>query len=127
MTLERLDHFTIRAKDLRATRDFYVDVLGLEDGWRPDFTFPGHWLYCGDRPVVHLVGGDRAATEEPGSGTVDHLAFQASGLTEMRDRLTRDGHTFRERTVPNLDLSQIFVEDPNGVVIELNFPASPST
>ena len=45
----------------------------------------------------------------------------------MRAKLTAGGHKFFERTVPNLDLHQIFVDDPNGVTIELNFPAAEAT
>ncbi len=58
MTVRSLDHYTIRTADVDASVAFYVDVLGLRNGKRPAFTVPGAWLYCGDSPAVHLIGGD---------------------------------------------------------------------
>ena len=141
MTLQ-INHFSIRTLDLPASQHFYCDVLGLVAGPRPPFPFPGLWLYAGDTAVyanaaVHIIGidrgdpgglqeylGDRAEASPQGTGAVDHLAFFSTGLAAALARLREHGVPFRERTVPLLDLHQIFVDDPNGVVIELNFPAA---
>lgn len=137
-----LNHYSIRTADLDACRAFYEGVLGLEVGPRPDFPFPGLWLYAGDttqyaNAVVHIIGidrddpsglkgylGDRDEKSLHGSGVVDHVAFFATGLADMRARLARLGVASRERTVPGLKLHQVFIDDPNGVVIELNYPAA---
>jgi catechol 2,3-dioxygenase-like lactoylglutathione lyase family enzyme len=133
MAIRKLDHFSIRTSRLDETKAFYVDVLALTDGPRPPFKFPGAWLYCGTDALVHLIGVDPATTEylgdkeggnTIGTGSLDHVAFIASGLSEMRQRLTEAGTLFRERTVPDLGLHQLFIDDPNGVTIELNYPAS---
>jgi len=55
MPAAELEHFTLECGDLRTTRDFYCDVLGLTEGFRPQMDFPGYWLYCGGVPVVHLM------------------------------------------------------------------------
>ena len=55
MPLENLNHVLVLARNLEATRSFFVDVLGLEDGYRPPFPFNGHWIYLGDRAVVHVA------------------------------------------------------------------------
>lgn len=140
-----LNHFSIRTLDLEATRSFYEKVLGLTVGPRPDFAFPGYWMYRGDHgdianAVVHLIGmdrndpqglkqylGDRDASSLRGSGAVDHVAFFATGLAGMRQHLKGMGIAARERTVPNIGLHQVFLDDPNGVVIELNYPAAESS
>lgn len=120
MAIDSIDHYTILASDVDASRDFYVRVLGLTDGDRPPFDFPGAWLYLGDAPVVHLIGGrSKGATD---TGSIDHVAFQASGLAEMRQRLEETGVEFREREVPRLRMAQLFVKDPDGVTVEINFP-----
>jgi catechol 2,3-dioxygenase-like lactoylglutathione lyase family enzyme len=137
-----LNHFSIRTTDLEATRVFYENVLGLTVGPRPDFPFPGLWLYRADpsdpsNAVVHVIGidlndpqglktylGDRDLSSLQGSGAVDHIAFFATGLAGMLASLKRQGVAVRERTVPNLSLHQLFLDDPNGVVIELNYPAA---
>lgn len=136
-----LNHFSIRSQDLPACERFYCEVLGLQRGPRPPFPFPGLWLYAGDtaayaNAVVHIIGidrddpeglkrylGDRDEASLTGTGVVDHLAFFVTGLAQMRTRLVARGVACREREVPLLGLHQIFVDDPNGVVIELNFPA----
>lgn len=124
MPLVSLNHVTIRTADLDGARRFYEDVLGLEAGERPPFSFPGLWLYAGDgTPVVHLVG-----TGAPGSGTgtgaLDHVAFTARDLGATRRRLAGKGVSFTERTVPLLGMIQVFVNDPHGIRIELNFDVS---
>ncbi|GAB3655481.1 VOC family protein [Ramlibacter alkalitolerans] len=137
-----LNHFSIRTLDLEATRDFYERVLQLTVGPRPPFPFPGLWMYRGDHgdyqnAVVHIIGmdpddpvglrkylGDRDVSSLRGSGAVDHVAFFATGLAQMRAHLQSQGIEVRERTVPALGLHQLFLDDPNGVVVELNYPAS---
>jgi catechol 2,3-dioxygenase-like lactoylglutathione lyase family enzyme len=117
-----LDHFNIRTRNLAETVRFYEDVLGLEKGPRPNFAFPGAWLYSEGRPVVHLV--DISPTDEPqkpDSGVVHHVAFVSQGFHGMKQRLQSRGVEFEAREVPGGDLWQIFIRDPNGVLIELNY------
>ena len=128
MPLHALNHYTIRAKDLQATRDFYVDVLGLPEGDRPPLGFPGYWLYVGDVPTVHLMGdrGARDAHHPPRqsgpTGLFDHIAFSCTGLAEMKARLASHHVTFEERVIPRDRQTQLFMSDPDGIGVELNFP-----
>ena len=132
LPLENLNHFLVAADDLEATRRFYVDVLGLEEGFRPPFDFLGHWIYLGDRAVVHLadqrdyldkVDHIRDGSGDSATGAIDHIAFEATGLQDMVETLERHGVPARHRKIPDFSLHQIFVHDPNGVLIELNYPA----
>jgi catechol 2,3-dioxygenase-like lactoylglutathione lyase family enzyme len=136
-----INHFSIRTNDLEASRRFYADVLGLTVGPRPAFPFPGLWMYRGDHgdvanAVVHIIGtdreeqkgldnylGERDEAKLKGTGSIDHVAFFADGLATMLDHLKDQGVTFRQRTVPSIGLHQVFLDDPNGVVIELNYQA----
>lgn len=127
MPLHALNHFTIRCADLAATRDFYAQVLGLEEGPRPPLGFPGHWLYAGGQPVVHLVGPREDDAGRPPraagpTGLFDHIAFTATGLAETKARLAAAGVAFQERLVPRDGQTQLFLHDPDGVAVELNFP-----
>lgn len=127
MALEALDHYTVSCKDLVATRDFYRDVLGLEEGFRPNLGFAGHWLYCGDVPVVHLLMRDGAALEnrnaEQGgdTGSLDHIAFRGRDVQAMIARLKAGNIPFRESRIADIGLHQLFVRDPNGIMVEMNF------
>ena len=137
-----LNHYSVRTTDLEASRRFYADVLGLTVGPRPDFPFPGLWMYRGDHvdvanAVVHLIGidrddpqglkqylGDRNESALKGSGALDHIAFFADGLAGMLAHLRAQAVVFRERTVPSIGLHQLFLDDPCGILIELNYAAS---
>ena len=120
MPLASLDHITVLCADVDRSRKFYSEVLGMKDGDRPPFDFPGAWLYVGERPVVHLVG-DRNKEGIKTTGSFDHYAFDAKDLIGMRRRLQASGVTFEERAVPGRPLHQVFIHDPDGVMIELNF------
>ncbi|MDO9147737.1 MAG: VOC family protein [Hydrogenophaga sp.] len=140
MPISKLAHFSVRTTDLVASRRFYSGILGLKEGFRPPFKFPGAWMYLGgdeaDHGVVHLIAidendpqglieylGDKDASSLNGSAAVDHLAFLATDLQGMLEKLNNAGSEYRQRTVPSLGLHQVFVEDPSGVTIELNFPS----
>lgn len=129
MTLA-LAHVSVRSRNLAASLRFYTEVLGLATGPRPPFGFPGAWLYGREEDssqgVIHLIGpgseeylGDRSS----GSGALDHVAFTATGWPALRGRLEALNIKFNVRTVPQLGLRQVFLSDPDGIVIELNFPA----
>lgn len=128
MRVTQLNHYALRVapEELAGVAAFYVELLGLTEGYRPSFPFPGRWLYCGDTAVVHLLGTGQARAGAPATGRLDHIAFSATGLAEMRARLARRNIPYTERSVPDLDLHQLFLLDPEGVQIELNFQAGES-
>lgn len=120
-----LDHFNVRTRQLAETVRFYEGVLGLTNGDRPNFSFPGAWLYSEGRPVVHLVDiSQTSEVQKPDSGVVHHIAFVSRGFKQMKQRLQTKGFPFETREVPGGELWQIFVRDPNGVMIELNYEAA---
>jgi len=131
MPLGGLQHFTIEPQDLEKTKEFYVDVLGLEIGDRPPLGFPGYWLYSGGTATVHLMGtrtpregivvrGTEKKYED--TGRFDHIAFAASDVEGVRKRLETKNVKYRESIVPRTGDTQIFLYDPDGVGVELNFP-----
>ena len=133
MPLSHIEHFLIQTTDLDRTRDWYVKVLGLEEGAHPDFKMPVRWLYLDDQPVLHLtVGGEgvsenrkkylgQQSTATYGSGVVDHIAFRAHNLKDTLQKLDHLNVTYTKRQVNDQGLFQGFLLDPNGVKIELNF------
>jgi catechol 2,3-dioxygenase-like lactoylglutathione lyase family enzyme len=114
-----LNHINIVTPHLDETRDFFVEVLGLTVGARPDFDFDGYWLYAGDRPVIHLQSRDRFSGQRGPASALDHAAFDVDDLAEARARLTKHGVAFSEVQVPGTARGQLFLRDPNGVRIEL--------
>jgi catechol 2,3-dioxygenase-like lactoylglutathione lyase family enzyme len=131
MPLNAIDHLLVLTDDLEATLAFYRDVLGLDDGARPPLPFPGHWLYAGSAPCIHIA--DRTAYRaharslglDPskrrfGSGAIDHIAFRASDYDGVLERLERHDVAAVRNTVEGAGIRQLFVRDPNGVTVEIN-------
>ena len=121
MPVTTMNHFTILTDDVAATVDFYRDLLGLVDGPRPPFDFPGAWLYAGERPILHVVGGRNADELRP--GVIDHMAFSAEDLSETLALLASRNIAHTCRRLPGGGTWQVFFHDPNGARVELDFPA----
>jgi catechol 2,3-dioxygenase-like lactoylglutathione lyase family enzyme len=114
-----LDHWNIYCKDLKATVDFYEKYVGLYAGDRPPFNFPGAWLYAGEKPILHLVS--ETGHQAHGSGAIDHVAINCSDIRGTIDKVKADNVPFEVKKVPARPLQQVFLHDPDGVMIELNF------
>ena len=115
-----LDHVTVCARNLEETVRFYTELIGLEAGDRPELPFPGAWLYAGDRAVIHLIGDSPSKTME--TGAIDHIAFRAAGADAFIAKCESAEIPYRVQTLSDIHLRQVFVHDPNGVYVELNFP-----
>lgn len=133
MPITELNHYLLVAKNLKKTKKFYQDVLGLElAAERPDFGFPGYWLKAGEHICVHLasqapnkIRDQFLLKKHPrgtkGSGSVDHIAFLAEKPEQVRKRIQQHGVQMHYRSFPDAKLFQIFLRDPDDVTIELNF------
>jgi glyoxylase I family protein len=124
MNVAGLNHINIAAmpSTIERVRAFYIEVLGLAEGDRPPLRSPGHWLYAGGDPIVHLSIRDSDAGESGAmSGSIDHFALTCHGLSETLGRLARLGVAHHAVEVPGREQVQIFLRDPAGVKLELNF------
>jgi len=136
MRLTHIEHFLVAADDIDATRDWYARVLGMQPGPHPDFGFPVHWMYVGGVDIVHIGPSAKSAgdiqkkylgrtSQDAGSGTgaIDHIAFRATGLRAMLEHLQKNKISFTQRRANGQALFQMFLYDPNGIKIELNYSA----
>ena len=119
MQVKQLDHVNIQTANVDAMVEWYGRVLNMPSGKRPPFDFPGAWLYCGDHPVVHLVG---VASSLRQGYQLEHFALSASGFKDFLDRLNRDGERYEARRVPGNGVVQVNVWDPDGNHIHIDFP-----
>ena len=119
MSIRSIDHVNIRATagDIAKLKQFYCDVVGLTEGWRPGFESRGHWLYAGTLPLVHLVEGE--AGDARMSGGVDHISFRSDDLDGFVSRLRERGVQFQMSLVPTLNQRQLLIRDPLGVGVEI--------
>ena len=121
MTIEGMNHFNVLTNDVEATRRFYVDVLGLEEGYRPPFNFDGLWLYAGGRPILHISA---SKIPDESAGVIDHIAFSAKDLKATIARLEAGAIKYRLTRQVGTNLWQVFCHDPMGARVELDFDGS---
>ncbi len=125
MQVRSLDHANVRTANLDAMIEWYGRVLGLKPGARPDFDFPGAWLYAGDDPIVHLVGVGRT-TRPQAEVQLEHFALGATGLKRFLAHLDAEGETYRVGRLPGAHYGevQVNVHDPDGNHIHVDFAAA---
>jgi catechol 2,3-dioxygenase-like lactoylglutathione lyase family enzyme len=121
MSIQAMNHFTVLARDVDATKAFYIGLLGFTDGPRPSFDFPGAWLYLGDHAVLHIIAG--RPVPDPPAGVLDHIAFSASNLGETVARLKTHKIDYVLRRQAGDGPWQLFCHDPNGAKLELDYSA----
>jgi catechol 2,3-dioxygenase-like lactoylglutathione lyase family enzyme len=119
MTTTGMNHFTVLTDDVAATVGFYRDFLGLVEGPRPPLGFPGAWLYAGGQAFLHVVGG--RPRSELRAGVIDHMAFSASDLGATLAKLEAKGVAYQCRRQVGSGVWQVFLHDPNGAKVELDF------
>ena len=119
--LRRLDHVNLRTAQLQRMIDFYCGVLGLTVGARPDFNFPGAWLYCDGFPIVHLVGVSDPPAPYRGDQQLEHFAISADDMTGFMAILQREGIAYHRVDVPGMPITQINLHDPDGNHLHIDF------
>ncbi len=135
MPIELFDHYTIRAADFDASKTFYAEVMGMQAEVRDELGFSIALMSLGGQAIVHILatgpaldeflGRDGAAfTDGPGrqTGNMEHVAFNATGLAAIREKLRIAGSHYSERALADYGVHQILVADPDGIEIEINFP-----
>lgn len=119
-----LDHATLRTHDLEGTREFLEALLGLKPGYRPEFSFPGYWLYEGGEPIVHLIPGLQGPVDRSGE-SIDHIAFRLTDHAGTLAKLDRLGIAYSRTELPELGEQRLFVRTPAGILLELVFRDRP--
>ena len=127
MTTLGLNHVNLRADRelLDKLKEFYCEVVGLHIGFRPPFPGFGYWLYAGDLAIMHLHITRPEEERLPNMiSTVDHFAFICTNRKEVEENLKKHGLEYQTVLVPVANQVQLFVRDPAGNRVELNFTNS---
>lgn len=123
MQINTLDHINIQTNSLEQMVDWYEKILGLRSGDRPDFPFPGAWLYAGETAIVHLVGRSNATlTGSDVPLRLEHFALSATGRKAFEELLDENDIAFRSSEIEAVGLIQFHINDPEGNHIHVDFP-----
>ncbi|MEQ8441555.1 MAG: VOC family protein [Alphaproteobacteria bacterium] len=121
MGLRRLDHVNIRTSNLKGMVDFYSRVLGLSVGRRPDFPFPGAWLYCGDDAIIHLIEVSEQPLPYKRDQQLEHFAITADDMDQLTRTLDGEGIDYWLADVPGFPITQVNLHDPDGNHLHIDF------
>ena len=102
-------------------RDFYCNVVGLTEGFRPAFERFGFWLYIGDKDVLHLITPKEGDERSSRKSSFDHIAFKTDNYEGVLQKLKSLHIPFEEKSIPGISAHQIFLTDPVANRVELNF------
>lgn len=117
--MPKLDHINIHVTDGPRMVRFLEAVLGAEEGFRPPFEFPGHWVYVGGEPAIHLTVVKR--DHDYPEGLINHIAFGVYDFEETRARIEKSGYSYRLTGIPETGIGQFFVEGPEGLLVEVQY------
>jgi catechol 2,3-dioxygenase-like lactoylglutathione lyase family enzyme len=114
-------------KRVEASRNFYRDVLGFREVARPDFNFPGAWLYNYGL-MIHLIHNEAAPDPEGEIQTRhDHLALHCEDLDLVERLLKEHGVPYRKNVIADRGVTQLFCRDPDGHHVEIGtYPPTPA-
>lgn len=126
------DHVSLRAKNIEEMKDFLLELLGLEVGFRPNFSFPGYWLYSEgvEKALIHMYNEDASFYKEDlieenfneestGKNIVNHICFYSDNYEEIMERISKLNADYSINYVPDLPIEQIFVRAPENLIIEI--------
>ena len=118
----KLDHVTIRTRDLQATRSFFLTVFDLEEGERPlaIHRIPGHWLYSEGHPLVHIIGSQGSGIDRAAEA-IDHVGLRLEGYAEFRSKLDQLGIHYSTMDLADIGERRLFFRAPGGPLLEAVF------
>jgi glyoxylase I family protein len=119
----KLDHVTIRTRDLQATRNFFLSVFDLREGERPlaiQRRIPGHWLYSEGHPLIHIIGSQGSGFDRAAEA-IDHVGFRMQGYAAFREKLDQLGIHYSTMDLADLQERRLFFRAPGGPLLEAVF------
>jgi catechol 2,3-dioxygenase-like lactoylglutathione lyase family enzyme len=121
--VKSLDHVTIVVRDLAATRQFYVEALGMREVSRPGFNFAGQWFQAGPtqiHTILEYAGSGPAGNGAGNNSRGHHFAFMVDDAEACYRRLIELGIATMSPPKHRPDGAvQVFVQDPDGHLVEL--------
>jgi glyoxylase I family protein len=119
----KLDHVTIRTRDLQAARNFFLSVFDLREGERPlaiQRRIPGHWLYSEGHPLVNIIGSQGSGFDRSAEA-IDHVGLRMEGYAEFRNKLDQLGIRYSRMDLADLGERRLFFRAPGGPLLEAVF------
>ena len=123
---KELNHVSITVTDVAKAREFYTDLLGLEEIPRPAFDFPGIWYSLGGGLSLHIILNDQlvrpAVEREKIQARYAHFALWTEDADRTASQISELGLPCRDVVSGPTGFRQVFVKDPDGNMVEFIGP-----
>jgi catechol 2,3-dioxygenase-like lactoylglutathione lyase family enzyme len=126
LPVSAVHHISHVVRDLDTTRSFYRDLLGFREIKRANFDFAGAWLF-NYGVQIHLIE-NTALEREKGEikSRADHVALDTDDIAAVERMLSERGIGFKKSVVPETNVTQLFIHDPDGNTVEFGtYPETP--
>ena len=111
-----IDHFSLHVENLKESKAFYQNIMGLQEKVRPNFNFPGAWFQIGNKEL-HLISGREKPVHSGSRGS--HTALEVADLKAAHLEISSKWeHVHPIKNRPD-GIEQFFIVDPDGYWIEL--------
>lgn len=128
--IESLHHVSLPVTDLERSREFYMEILGLEEIERPPLNFAGAWFRVGNGHLHLLVSHTSTFRTEKSLDSRDiHFAIRVTSYHQAKMHLRSKGYhpaaedpmmKLKESPHATVGFPQLYIMDPDRNVIELN-------
>ena len=127
----KFDHIALRCADTEKVKSFFTEIIGLTVGYRPPFPFPGFWLYAEEKAVLHLFdrntnflknGQIHQDLVSPENNIVDHIALWCDDYQKIMTKIQKNNLNFSETITPDSNIKQVFIQAPENLIVEIDFP-----
>jgi catechol 2,3-dioxygenase-like lactoylglutathione lyase family enzyme len=126
LQVRKFDHITLIVSDLEATRNFYVNVLGMSEPKRPNFDFPGAWFEIDGVQIHATVESELAGKAGWGDRKVisisrgHHFAFEVADVEAAFESVKELGIEVGDGPKVRPDgAHQLYIYDPDRHLVEL--------
>ena len=119
LPIQQIHHLARLTRHLDESRAFYRDVLGFREIDRPNFNFPGAWLFNYGLQIHLIVDENIPLPDETIQTRAGHLALHVDDVDAAERRLQELGVKYVRNEVPGRNVTQLFIRDPDGHHVEI--------
>jgi lactoylglutathione lyase len=120
----KFNHLAIYVTDMKVSRHFYTQIIGLDSIKEPFHDGKHLWLDLGFGSAMHIISG---AENKKEYFIGNHLCLSTADLDQFKKRLEMNkikwqnyqGQVGQTTTRPD-GISQIWLQDPDGYWLEVN-------
>jgi glyoxylase I family protein len=116
-----IHHVSLEVANLKKSRKFYEEILGLEvSSKRPDFDFGGMWYRIGNTQLHLIVNKSKASSDINFSSRNQHFAIRVNDIGRLLNTFEENDVSYINNPTSKTGWHQVYVQDPDGNTIEFH-------